>query len=236
MRGEVIKVDGLSGDGLISGEDGARYSFTAAASRASVSVGDRVDFVAGDGVATEIMVMGQASGAPRADRTVGQRYDAGYNFGWAMFAFDGRLRRSHFWISWAILFAVGLVTNFIPFFGLFIGLAATWCHLAIGVKRLHDMGHSGWLIAIPWVAMVLGWAAMFWSIGLSAFSDPGFFDSSDPATMMAAFGPGLMGLMVTWLIGIGFWLWIGIADSQPGRNKYGRNPKNPHEDDAEAFA
>lgn len=238
MRGEVISVDGLSGDGLISGEDGARYPFAASASRTSLQAGQRVDFVPVDGAATEIMLL---SGSPQPSSgpslsPAPRPYDAAYNFGWAMFAFDGRLRRSHFWISWLILFGVGFVAGLIPIFGSIISLVLFWPHLAIGAKRLHDMGKSGWLIAIPWVLMVVAMVMVFVSIGFSAFTNPEAFESEDPATVFGALGPSFAIVGLVWLISIGFWLWIGIADSQPGRNKYGRNPKNPQGDDAEVFA
>jgi uncharacterized membrane protein YhaH (DUF805 family) len=239
MRGEVITVDGLTGDGSISGEDGARYSFAAASSRVSLMTGDRVDFVPLDGVATEIMVM-TSSVRPAVSPSIGRApvrpYDAAYNFGWAMFAFDGRLRRSHFWISWAILFGVGIVTNFIPFFGTLISLALLWPHIAIGVKRFHDMGRSGWWITAPWGVWIVAFIGMFMTIGISGFTNPEVFDSEDPATMFGVMGPAIVFMLLAWLVSLGFWLWLGIADSQPGRNKYGRNPKHPYDDDAAVFS
>lgn len=233
MRGEIIRVDGLSGDGLISGDDGVRYSFTASAARTAVTAGDRVDFVAADGVASEIMVMGRAGPAAdsRPASTV-RPYDAAYNFGWAMFALDGRLRRSHFWISWLILAGAGVAVNFIPFFGIFLMIGLIWMHVAIGAKRFHDIGLSGWLIAIPWGTIVLAWVVMIGSVGLTGLSNPDAFQSGD----MTAVVPAAAFLGLSWLVGIGFWLWLGIADGQRGQNRHGRNPKYPHEDAAGVFA
>ena len=42
---------------------------------------------------------------------------------------------------------------------------------------------------------------------------------------MALLGPALGALSLTWLVGLAFWLWLGVADSQPGANKYGPYPK-----------
>ena len=50
-------------------------------------------------------------------------------------------------------------------------------------------------------------------------------ENEDPAVIFSTFGPALGILSLTWLVAIGFWLWIGIIDSQPGDNKYGPNPK-----------
>ena len=65
MRGQVLTVDGLTGDGAIVGDDGARYRFAAADVHPSASPleeGQRVDFVAGeDRQAKEIFVMRPAA-------------------------------------------------------------------------------------------------------------------------------------------------------------------------------
>lgn len=237
MRGEVINVDGISGDGLISGDDGVRYTFVAASSRTGLRVGDKVDFIGTDGVATEIMGLG---GAPAF--STGQGYagaaasTAGYDFGQAMFSFDGRLRRSHFWISWAILFAGGFVAGLIPFIGQIIGLVLIWPNVAIQVKRLHDMGKTGWWVLAPFVANIVGIVVIIATVGMSAFMNAEALEQDDPSAVMAMMGPVIGGVFVLILINLGFLLWIGIADSQPGRNQYGRNPKFPVDDTADTFA
>ena len=94
----------------------------------------------------------------------------------APFSFDGRIRRIEYFLSgivggivtWiAMLLGVG---TFIfgassgsaggSVFGLLIGLAALiasiWFSLAQGVKRLHDLNKSGWLILICCVP-IIGW-------------------------------------------------------------------------------
>ena len=115
MRGQILSFDDASGAGLISGDDGIRYTFgrEAVSPPASITAGLRVDFVPVAGEATNVMLLAAAPapGAPSA--TPGVPVD-NYDFAKAMFAFDGRLRRSHFWISWADLFVVGLVADFIP--------------------------------------------------------------------------------------------------------------------------
>ena len=64
MRGKVLSYDDYIGSGLISGDDGVRYTFT----RGSLMGGAReafpgaqVDFEIGDGVATNIYI---TAGAP----------------------------------------------------------------------------------------------------------------------------------------------------------------------------
>ena len=45
--------------------------------------------------------------------------------------------------------------------GYLLGIVLIWPNLAISVKRLHDMGKTGWLIAIPWVGSVVAFFAGF---------------------------------------------------------------------------
>ena len=238
MRGEVINVDTLSGDGLITGEDAGRYSFTASATRAALRVGDKVDFVGTDGIATDIIVLAAPadSGGTSAYGYSQPGANGGYDFKTAMFQFEGRLRRSHFWISWGILFAAGFVLGLIPFIGSVIGLALIYPQIAVQVKRLHDMGRSGWWVVAPFAAnIVLGIVAVFAIMGNVAMNSQAL-ENEDPAAMMAMFG-SIGGIVLLFLvINLGWLLWIGIVDSQPGRNKYGPNPKNPVDDTANTFA
>lgn len=94
----------------------------------------------------------------------------------APFSFDGRIRRIEYFLSglvcgvvvWiAMLLGVG---TFLlgagsgsaagSAFGLLIGvvaiIAAIWFSLAQGIKRLHDLNKSGWLILICYIPFV-GW-------------------------------------------------------------------------------
>lgn len=149
------------------------------------------------------------------------------SFDWQklLFSFEGRTRRSHFWIGWLICLGVGVVAGWIPILGGLISLALIWPNLAIAVKRLHDMGKTGWLIAIPWVVSVIGTIAAFSMIGISAFTNAAALDEGDPLAIMGLLGPalGLFGLLM--LVNLGFLLWIGLSDGQSGDNRFGPNPK-----------
>lgn len=223
MRGEIISIDGVSGDGLISGDDGVRYSFAASASSTALHVGEKVDFVGSDGVASDIMGLKSATMSSAS----APAYAPGFSFGSALFSFSGRLRRSHFWISWIIMVAVWWLTFWIPFVNLAVQLVLLWTNLATGAKRFHDMGKPGWLIAIPWVLLILAQVVFLATIGISAITDPQAFESEDPSTVLALLGPGLMLCLIAVPVSLAFWLWLGVGDSQPGRNKYGPNPKDP---------
>jgi uncharacterized membrane protein YhaH (DUF805 family) len=238
MRGEVISVDSFSGDGLITGEDGGRYTFTASSTRAALRTGDKVDFVGTDGVATDIIALSKpTSGLGVADYGYSQPgAGTGYNFLSAVFSFNGRLRRSHFWISWAIMCATWWVTFWIPLVNIIFQIVLLWSNLAVGAKRFHDMGKTGWLIAIPWVLLIGAQIAAIAVIGVAAISNPQAFENEDPAAIMGLMGSLGIFALIALPVSLGFWLWLGIADSQPGRNKYGPNPKNPVDDTANTFA
>lgn len=238
MRGEVISVDTYSGDGLITGEDAGRYTFAASSTRAALRIGDKVDFVGTDGVATDIIALsGQPSATPASGYGYAQPRTGGgaYDFSWAMFQFEGRLRRSHFWISWGILFAAGFVLGLIPILGAFVGLALLYPQIAVQVKRLHDMGRSGWWVVAPFAANIVLFIVGFFAIlGNVALNSQGL-ENEDPAAMMAMFGSIGGIVLLFFAINLGWLLWIGIVDSQPGRNKFGPNPKNPIDDMANTF-
>lgn len=225
MRGEVLKFDDMSGSGLISGDDGVRYSFDqdAASSASAIVAGMRVDFIPVGDAATNVMVLAAASIGPAPLTSSG--YVGGYDFKTALFSFDGRLRRQHFWISWLICLGVGVVAGWIPLIGVLISLALIWPNLAITVKRLHDMGQSGWLAAIPFAAGVIGAVAILATVGSAMVASGGNMDSEDPAAVWALIGPsfGIIALIV--LVQLCFLLWIGIAEGQRGDNHFGPNPK-----------
>ena len=142
-----------------------------------------------------------------------------------MFSFNGRLRRQHFWISWLILFGVSIVTGWLPIIGGLIGLVLIWPNLAISVKRLHDMGKSGWFVVIPYVAMIIGFIMIISAVGMAIFTNPQAFENEDPAAALSMVGSMMGGFAVMGLVGLAFLLWIGITDSQRGDNKFGPNPK-----------
>jgi uncharacterized membrane protein YhaH (DUF805 family) len=149
------------------------------------------------------------------------------SFDWQklLFSFEGRTRRSHFWIGWLICLGAGVVAGWIPLIGFVISIALIWPNLAITVKRLHDMGQSGWLIAIPWVVSIVGIFVAVGMIGVSALSNTAALEREDPAAILALVGPaiGLFGLLL--LVNLGFLLWIGLSEGQRGDNRYGSNPK-----------
>ena len=78
------------------------------------------------------------------------------------FSLEGRISRSDFWILVLATFIPGYVLGQIVYFAPFvlsllmsaIGLAVFWVSLTAIVRRLHDMGYSGWLALLLLLPLV----------------------------------------------------------------------------------
>jgi uncharacterized membrane protein YhaH (DUF805 family) len=107
--------------------------------------------------------------------------------------FDGRSRRKEYW-SFALLafvasYAIGMVEGVLGLSGmiflygplsLLFGLAILIPSLAVGVRRLHDTGRSGWLILIGLIP-ILGAIALIYFFVLEGDGGPNLY-GSDPKT------------------------------------------------------
>lgn len=79
--------------------------------------------------------------------------------------FQGRARRKEYWMfvlfNFIITFVLNLLSRFIGVFGILSGLytlAVLIPSLAVCVRRLHDIGKSGWwlfIILVPLVGSIL---------------------------------------------------------------------------------
>ena len=102
-------------------------------------------------------------------------------------------------------------------------LASIYFGVCVSSKRLHDMGRSGWLAAIPYgvtaAAVVLSATAFLGGI----VSTAGY---GNDYGVLASMG-GIMGLWVlAFLINLAFLIWLGVTAGQPGENIYGPPPRS----------
>ena len=79
--------------------------------------------------------------------------------------FSGRARRSEYWyftlfnlIILSILTFVGLLIRFHPL-GNIYSLIVLIPSIAVGVRRMHDVGKSGWFLLIPIYNLILAFTA-----------------------------------------------------------------------------
>jgi len=64
--------------------------------------------------------------------------------------FDGRARRSEYW--WWTLAMV--IASFIPLVNIVVGLAGLIPSIAVCIRRLHDIGRSGWWLLLALIPLV----------------------------------------------------------------------------------
>ena len=136
---------------------------------------------------------------------------------------NGRIGQRDFWIGFAILFVAGIVLNLIPVIGTIAGILLIYPWVCVYSKRLHDMGKTGWLAAVPFgvffAAMVLtliaGGAAMFGAASGSAVG---------AGSAMAAVGMIGLVMMLAFLVWIAFTLWLGLTKGDAATNQYGPPP------------
>lgn len=92
-------------------------------------------------------------------------------FNWKTFllSFDGRVSLRHFWFRFVIPYtalslAISLSAPYIGVFALYLMGALTvlgvWPSAAVGIKRWHDRGKSGWW-CLSMLLPVIGWVYMF---------------------------------------------------------------------------
>lgn len=204
MRGSILQYDDNAGSGLISGDDGVRYSFQRADLKQlrPVSSGMKVDFVQNNGVATEIYIVDASGGIapqPGAAAPAPAAAYTGEDLGlWGYFkkvmgkSFDGhgRARRKEYW-SFAlftflimslvyvplIFTAVGAISSAAmsdsygyemdpsALFGalgvwvylvLVVAIVFTPAGITVMIRRLHDIGLSGWLVLVGLVPYLGG--------------------------------------------------------------------------------
>jgi uncharacterized membrane protein YhaH (DUF805 family) len=80
--------------------------------------------------------------------------------------FNGRASRPEFWWFALFCFLVGAVFQVLhlEMIGMLANLALMLPSLAVGARRLHDMGKSGWF-QLVWLIPIIGWAVMvYWLV------------------------------------------------------------------------
>lgn len=226
MRGEILTYDDGPGAGLISGDDGVRYSFSRGDLQQLVPVraGMKVDFVPVEGLATQVIVVSQptVSAAAGAGYTPGVAGSAS-SFDWKTLFLEasGRIGQKDYWIGIAILFVANLVLSWLPFIGLLVSLAGIYFGICVSSKRLHDMGKSGWLAAVPYgvTALAVVLSAMTLIGGMASAS------SGNDMGALAGMGMATSFWGLAFLINLGFLIWLGVTKGDTGDNAYGPPPR-----------
>ena len=183
MRGQILTFDADTGGGLISGDDGNRYAFSALDVIGQVpGVGSTADFVPVDGYAREVVALAPTFAAAVAGTTTSSVDYSGEDLSlWGYFvraittryaSGNGRARRKEFWgfnlfvyLSASLLTVVGLIAAAIidpaleseasaAVGAITFNVVVLWIvalivpSITILIRRLHDVGMSGWLVLL----------------------------------------------------------------------------------------
>ena len=141
-----------------------------------------------------------------------------------LLSWDGRMRRSHFWIGMVAIGVVNMIGGTIPFIGVLISLALIAPAAAIAARRLHDMGRSARFALVP-----VAFAIVAGLLGLMASIAPAAFGAAGAIGVLAVAGPLLLLITVLLAINLVFVLWIGLSAGAQGANAYGPDPRAPTE-------
>ena len=149
-----------------------------------------------------------------------------------LFDFAGRTRRSDYWPYMVLLFAIYVAGTILTMFGMFVGLGLSigpafavtglvgLLAFAATVRRLHDVGWSGWWAGM-YLVLLLGFVAhsFYWRYVELPQLEPGERSS------LYRFFPLLMTVnLAMWGLGV-FILVLAVLDGTPGPNRYGADPK-----------
>lgn len=143
-----------------------------------------------------------------------------------LFGFHGRINRAQYWLYnvaasvGGILLLIAAELMFggskatIPFVGLLFLLvmaALTWVGLALQVKRFHDRGRSGYWALAPMLPLAMIFSTMLGGVASGATPE------SLAPQVMPWFG-------LSMLIGLWFFVDLGLLAGADGPNKYGDPP------------
>lgn len=187
MKGNILDFSIQTNTGIISGDDQNRYNFTGAEWRGQrpPTRGDRVDFdVDNTGNAIQIFTaLGHSNPVQNLSSQLDKLSDQNkaeeqFNMlDWFVkclknyVTFDGRARRKEFWFFMLVSFILGIIVQIIDailgtdkILNGVLNLALFLPSLAVGARRLHDTGRSGWwqllvLTIISIIPLIIWWAS-----------------------------------------------------------------------------
>jgi uncharacterized membrane protein YhaH (DUF805 family) len=131
--------------------------------------------------------------------------------GWAslFFSAEGRIGRKAFWIAWLVLAVTSAPLKLLGPFGAALSLGWIYPQVCVYLKRLHDLGQTGWKILLP-VGLFLG-AAFFAGAGEALGNSP-----SKLITVIPGVGLAMAAVVI--------FLRVTLRRGDPDANAYGPPP------------
>lgn len=137
-----------------------------------------------------------------------------------LLSWDGRLRRSHFWIGMVAIAIVNMIAGAIPVAGAVVSLILIAPAASIAARRLHDMGRSAKFALVPVASSVAAGL-----VGMVASLAPATLGVAGAMGVLAVAGPALLLLAVLLVINLAFVLWAGLSAGVRGPNAFGPDPR-----------
>lgn len=133
-----------------------------------------------------------------------------------IFQMKGRSRRSEFW--WTQLLVIILTIFLTPIVGCILSLLT----IPLKVRRLHDIGKSGWWLAINILLNVFLFIVM--CVALFNFFVSINSDDYDYINLISFLLQYIIFALIAWIYNL-ILLIFYCMDSKPGTNAYGPSPK-----------
>ncbi len=138
-----------------------------------------------------------------------------------LLSWDGRLRRSHFWIGMVAITIVNMIAGAIPVLGAVVSLALIAPAASIAARRLHDMGRTARFALVPVAASVAAGL-----LGMAASLAPSALGVAGAVGLLALAGPALLLVTILLVVNLVFVLWVGLSAGVRGPNAYGPDPRS----------
>jgi uncharacterized membrane protein YhaH (DUF805 family) len=132
-----------------------------------------------------------------------------------IFMISGRSRRSEFWWTMGVVYLVNVFLT--PFIGTILSLLA----IPLKIRRLHDVGKSGWWWGVCAILQTIVVAFFLYDLIILIIND----SSSLAQSVIWAF---ILKYLALWVFILIYKLILFIfycMDSEPYANKYGDSPK-----------
>lgn len=146
--------------------------------------------------------------------------------------FSGRARRSEYWWFSLFLFLVGMASSFldgvimaifnVEFVDVVTSLLLFIPGLAVSIRRLHDVGRSGWWVGATYLLSAV--AIIIWVITSHLGAADLFNDDKMRDALLHMDVAAVVPFVATLILGIVLFV-FALIDSHKTENKYGLSPK-----------
>jgi len=134
----------------------------------------------------------------------------------------GRIARGEFWLGFLIVMVASAVAGAIPVVGPLLGLGVLWPQLVIHIKRLHDIGWTGWLLLFPFSVTVTCMTLIVLNGGAALLTTP---PQQLPALIASpVMHTPLIFFEIAFAVEFAFLLWVGITKGEAAANRFGPVP------------